>query len=166
MRPYLRLGLALAVGALTSCGPKEIAAPFCFNIDGHCNSGNNGNNGSGPVSFDWITGFPYDKVGPDRPNGDGSWGQLVPGDSVTLHVLFGVTPFSGPADTVRTVAWAVSDTGVARITDAAGGGGRLVAVAPGEFNVTANGFKYEMWTCFQNTCTRIGQIRVTAPPAH
>lgn len=159
MRPNFLVGLALAVGALTSCvNPTDTGWNLCLGMDGPCD------HGPGPSRSYWITGFPFRNERPYDPVRGGAVEELAPGDSETLYLLFGWEPI-GPGDTVRAVTWAVTDTTVARITGGADGGGTLVAVAPGEVDVTANRGGYTMWACHLNGCTRISRIRVLAPAA-
>jgi len=112
----------------------------------------------------WITGLPHDKVGALHPSGQ-SWLDLIPGDSVTLYLVLGQVGVSSTSDTVRTVAWAVTDSAVARISAGAEGKGTLVAIAPGVFDVTANSEKRQMLACTAAGCDFVRQIRVRASPS-
>jgi hypothetical protein len=164
MRPHLVLSVVLAAGSLAACDwPRFGAAPdVCLRIEaGDCQDTYGGP--SGLVTVLWIAGLPYDKVGPLDPLG-GSWEELLPGDSVTLYLVYGQYGPMGGTDTVRTVAWEVTNAAVARISAATGGRGTLVATAPGVFGVTANGTFPVMWACGTDACTLITRLRVVAPP--
>ena len=158
MRSRLLLSFALAAGSLTACDiPIDIFGPETCFMDGPCQTYTPA---EGTVSY-WIAGLPYDRVSPSSP----TWLDLVQGDSATLHLVFRTYGPSEATDTVRVVAWAVTNGTVARITPGEGGSGALVAIAPGTFSITVNGNAAMMFACDAGLCSMITSIRVVAPPA-
>jgi len=159
MRPRLLLSFALAAGSLTACNiPIDIFGPDTCFMDGPCQTNSPG--GGTVVSY-WIAGLPYDRVSASST----ALLDLVPGDSATLYLVFGTQGPSVPSDTARGVAWAVTNGAVARITPGQGGSGALVAIAPGTFSITADGYAQMMFACGASGCNMISSIRVVAPPA-
>ena len=126
-------------------------------MDGPCQTYSPG--GGAVVSY-WIAGLPYDRVSTSST----ALLDLLSGDSATLYLVSGNGP-SAASDTVRAVAWGVTNGAVARITPGQGGSGALVAIAPGTFGITANGLGAMMFACGASGCNMISSIRVVAPPA-
>lgn len=125
-------------------------------MDGPCQTYSPG--GGTGVSY-WIVGLPYERVSTLST----AWLDLIPADSATLYLVSGANGPSGASDTVRTVAWAVTNGEVARITPGEGGSAALVAIAPGTFSITANGSAPMMFACGASGCNMISSIRVVAP---
>jgi hypothetical protein len=159
MRSRLLFSFALAAGSLTACNiPIDIFGPDTCFMDGPCGTYSPG---GGTVLSYWIAGLPYDRISTSSSD----LLDLVPGDSATLYLVSGLSGPSAANDTVRAVAWAVTNGAVARITPGDGGSGALVAIAPGTFGITANGNASIMFTCGARGCNMISSLRVIAPPA-
>jgi hypothetical protein len=160
MRSHLVVSLALAAVSVAACNvPESSFGPdFCLPLDGPCTPSPGG---TASVVTYWIAGLPADRISTSV----GATEELIPGDSITLHLVSGTTGPSSPSDTVRTVNWAVTNGAVARVTAGQGGSGALVAIAPGNFSLTANGGAALMFACGPLGCTMITNIRVVAPPA-
>ena len=147
------LTIAATAISLIACGKNvtDLGGNFCFDT---CGTGTGGGL-SGLPSYK-ILGFPYAKLASD------GWGQLAPGESVTLYL------FGGPSNNqavVTVVDWIVSDPAVASVTAGTDGQGTIVAKNAGTFGVAANGTTY-MWTCDPYAgCTQVLGLRVVAPPA-
>jgi hypothetical protein len=159
MRSRLVLSLALAAVSVAACNvPESSFGPdFCLPLDGPCPTNYGGGVQSTTVS--WIAGLPFERV-----NTTAGWVDLIPGDSVTLHLLTGPSAPQRSGDTVRVVTWAVANAAAARITPGQGGDAALVAIAPGTVTITANGGSRQMFACGPNDCWLVWNVRVVAPP--
>lgn len=116
-----------------------------------------------------------DAFGPCGPNGGqvyavaGRFAHTPSANGVTLSVgdtatLYYVTTWGNPqfsADTVRSVAWSVSNPSVATIASGPNGAGILVGAAPGRVaGLTANGnSQFTVWVCGAG-CSPIESIDV------
>ena len=159
MRPRHLLSLALAAGSLACNVPESSFGPdFCLPLDGPCPTHSGGGGGGTVVA--WIAGLPFDRVS----KSDAGWVDLIPGDSVTLHLLTGPNAPARDGDTVRVVTWEMAHGIAARITPGQGGSAALVAVAPGTFTVTADGANPYMFACGPTDCSLVWYLRVVAPP--
>ena len=157
MRSRLLLSFALAAGSLTACDiPIDVFGPETCFMDGPCQP-----YPPGAVASYWIAGLPYHRVSTSSSD----LLDLVAGDSATLYLVSGLSGPSAANDTVRAVAWTVTNGAVARITPGEGGSGALVAIAAATFGITANGSAPMMFACGASGCNMISSIRVVAPPA-
>ncbi len=157
MRSHLLVSFAIAAGTLSACNvPESSFGPnMCLPLDGPCTSGSGGT----PVLTYSIVGLPVSRIS----TAAGAREDLLPGDSVTLYLVYGMGPAA--SDTVRTVSWSIPDGAVARITRGLDGSGAFVAVAPGATAVTANGYATTLFACGTLGCTMITDLRVVAPPS-
>ncbi len=119
--------------------------------------------GNGPASF--VVGFPAAKVDLGS-SGSGYRGVLHVGDTVVFRLVRDAHGEVITArDTIRAVAWALTDSTAARIIGAADGSGLLVTIAPGVVGaVRANGLQSDAYACEPlngaSTCLRVSVIDV------
>lgn len=119
--------------------------------------------GGDRTPVDYVIGFPREKVDVSATTSDGGFvGRVRVGDSFSLVVVKG--PPGGPvpslADTVRSVAWAVSAPAVATLAGDGSGRGTFTATAPGSVRIIANGELARLWACEPNSCARVSEIEV------
>jgi hypothetical protein len=146
MRHVITIALAGAVlASLGGCGfdtTSVCAIPPCGAPSGGSNLS--------------LVGFPPGRVDRTTLHTGGYHGVLHVGDEVTLHLERSAGTVGSPVDTVRAVAWALTDSAAASIVVQPGGGALLSARAPGPVGyVKTNGTFERMLAC---TPTRICDV--------
>ena len=88
---------------------------------------------------------------------------MRPGDRITLYLVHLTGQLPGK-DTVRSVAWTISNDSAARIMNGAAGTGILTAVHVGTAGtLMANGTTYQLRTCSLDRCYILRDVEVVSP---
>lgn len=150
---------AAALLAMLAAGGCHVSGPdFCFQIDAPCSYG-----GEEPIRY-YITGFPVDWVDTsDVATSSTQRLTMRPGDRITLYLVHLTGQLPGQ-DTVRSVAWTISNDSAARIANGVAGTGILTAVHIGTAGrVMGNGTPYELRTCSLYRCYVLRDVEVVSP---
>ena len=149
---------AVSLAVLVAGGCHVTGPDFCFQIDAPCSY-----SGEEPLRY-YVTGFPVDWVDTsDVATSSTQRLTMRPGDRITLYLVHLTGQLPGK-DTVRSVAWTISNDSAARIMNGAAGTGILTAVHVGTAGtLMANGTTYQLRTCSLDRCYILRDVEVVSP---